>query len=149
MIKVTVRYGDNHTDIRFPCKENELQAAVDRLRPSDPTDMKLFASAVHFSEELKVLQDRFVDLDELNYLGRRLDGFFGDEHPRFAEAVKLEGATNVREMINIACGLNRYALITDFSSPHKVGQAYVLQTDGCLVGDYENDPLKKRSKLMG
>ncbi len=140
MIKVTVRYGDRCADIRFPCKDSELQAKLDTIRRHDTEDMELFVSAVHFPEELKVLEDRFVDLDELNYLGRRLDGFFGDEHPRFAEAVKLEGATTVREMINIACDVYRYALITDVSDPAKVGAEYVLQTEGSVPADYKSDP---------
>lgn len=140
MIKVTVRYGDHYTDIRFPCTENVLQAAVLRLGSADPGNMELFVSDVSFPEELEVLQDRFVNLDELNYLGRRLAGFFGDEQPRFAEAVKLEGATTVREMINIACDVYRYALITDVSDPAKVGAEYVMQTEGSVPVDYKSDP---------
>ncbi len=140
MIKATIRYGKNFADIEFPCPEDELQAAVELLHPKDCNDMELFISTIHYPKDLAVLQNRFINLDELNYLGRRLHGFFGDEYPRFAEAIKLEDVTSVREMINIACNISRYVLITDVSDIQKVGQEYVLQTEECLPAGYETDP---------
>ncbi|MGM9669467.1 MAG: antirestriction protein ArdA [Faecousia sp.] len=140
MIKVTVRYGENHTDIRFPCTENELQEAVERLHPSDPTNMELYVSAVHYPEELAVLQYCFVNLDELNYLGKRMESFWGDEAPRFGQAIKLEGASTVREMINLSFNLDKYALITDLSDMGKVSREYVLQTEGSVHANDADDP---------
>jgi hypothetical protein len=79
MIKLKIKYGNSQTDLRFPCTEKEMNAALERIHAEDVTPLELYVSEVVFPEELGCLQDRFVNLDEVNYLGKRMDSFFGDE----------------------------------------------------------------------
>ena len=89
MIKLKIKYGNSQTDIRFPCTEKEMNAALERIHAEDVTPLELYVTEVAFPEELDFLQDRFANLDEANYLAKRMDSFFGNEEYQFYEAMKL------------------------------------------------------------
>ena len=140
MIKLKIKYRDNQTDLRFPCTEKEMNAALERIHAEDVTPLELYVSEVIFPEELGCLQDRFVNLDEVNYLGKRMDSFFGDEEYQFYEAMKLEGFDTLPDLINLSFNLNRYPLIKDISDMGKIGREYLLTVKGCLPADDADDP---------
>lgn len=140
MIKLKIKYGNESTDIRFPCKETEMSAALERIHAEDVTPLELYVTGVVFLEELGCLQDRFVNLDEVNFLGKRMDGFFGDEEYQFYEAMKAEGFDTLPDLINLSFNLNRYPLIRDISDMGKIGREYLLTVKGCLPADDEDDP---------
>ena len=143
MIKLKFKYGNSQTDLRFPCTEKEMNAALERIHAEDITPLELYVSEVIFPEELGCLQDRFVDLDEVNYLGKRMDSFFGDEEYQFYEAMKLEGFDTLPDLINLSFNLNRYPLIQDISDMGKIGREYLLTVKGCLPADDADTPLVK------
>ena len=140
MIKLKIKYGNESTDIRFPCKETEMSAALERIHAEDVTPLELYVAEVVFPEGLNFLQDRFVNLDEVNFLGKRMDGFFGDEEYQFYEAMKSEGFDTLPDLINLSFSLNRYPLIRDISDMGKIGREYLLTVKGCLPADDEDDP---------
>jgi len=140
MIKLKIKYGNESTDICFPCKETEMSAALERIHAEDVTPLELYVAEVVFPEELGFLQDRFVNLDEVNFLGKRMDGFFGDEEYQFYEAMKAEGFDTLPDLINLSFNLNRYPLIRDISDMGKIGREYLLTVKGCLPADDEDDP---------
>ncbi len=83
MITATVRYNDNYADIEFPCSDSYLCSKLMELHVDDPDQITLFLFNMIEPEELSCLKDRFVNLDELNYLAKRMNSFFGDEETRF------------------------------------------------------------------
>ena len=145
MIKLKIKYGNSQTDIRFPCTEKEMNAALERIHAEDVTPLELYVAEVIFPEELDFLQDRFVNLDEVNFLGKRMDSFFGNEEYQFYEAMKLEGFDTLTDLINLSFNLNRYPLIRDISDMGKIGREYLLTVKGCLPADDADDP--KYAKL--
>ena len=145
MIKLKIKYGNESTDICFPCKETEMSAALERIHAEDVTPLELYVAEVVFPEELGFLQDRFVNLDEVNFLGKRMDSFFGDEEYQFYEAMKSEGFDTLPDLINLSFNLDRYPLIRDISDMGKIGREYLLTVKGCLPADDEDDP--KYAKL--
>lgn len=140
MIKLKIKYGNSQTALRFPCTETEMSAALERIHAEDVTPLELYVTGVMFPEELNFLQDRFVNLDEVNFLGKRMDGFFGDEEYQFYEAMKTEGFDTLPDLINLSFNLNRYPLIRDISDMGKIGREYLLTVKGCLPADDEDDP---------
>ena len=140
MIKLKIKYGNSQTDLRFPCTEKEMNAALERIRAEDVTPLELYVSEVIFPDELGCLQDRFVNLDEVNYLGKRMDSFFGDEEYQFYEAMKFEGFDTLPDLINLSFNLNRYPLIRDIGDMGKIGREYLLTVNGCLPADDADDP---------
>ena len=140
MIKLKIKYGNSQTDLHFPCTEKEMNAALERIHAEDVTPFELYVSEVIFPEELGCLQDRFVNLDEVNFLGKRMDGFFGDEEYQFYEAMKLEGFDTLPDLINLSFNLNRYPLIQDIGDMGKIGREYLLTVKGCLPANDADDP---------
>ena len=140
MIKLKIKYGNSQTDLRFPCTEKEMNAALERIHAEDVTPLELYVSEVIFPEELGFLQDRFVNLDEVNYLGKRMDSFFGDEEYQFYEAMELEGFDTLPDLINLSFNLNRYPLIRDIGDMGKIGREYLLTVNGCIPAHDEDDP---------
>ena len=139
MIKLKIKYGNSQTDLRFPCTEKGMNAALERIHAEDVTPLELYVSEVVFPDELGCLQDRFVNLDEVNYLGKRMDSFFGDEEYQFYEAMKLEGFDTLPDLINLRFNLSRYPLIQDISDMGKIGREYLLTVKGCLPADDADD----------
>ena len=140
MIKLKIKDGNSQTDLHCPCKETERSAALERIHAEDVTPLELYVTEVVFPEELGCLQDRFVNLDEVNFLGKRMDGFFGDEEYQFYEAMKSEGFDTLPDLINLSFNLDRYPLIRDISDMGKIGREYLLTVKGCLPADDADDP---------
>ena len=140
MIKVTVRYNDHLVDIHFPCSENTLQSALMEIHAADDNPPELFVTDVIFPEELDHLKDRFVNLDELNYLAKRMESFFGTEEEQFYEAMKQEGFTELKDLINLSFNLNKYCLIQNIGNMGKIGQEYLLNRDGSILANDDANP---------
>lgn len=140
MIKVTVAYNDHLVDIHFPCSEMTLYAALMEIHAADDNPPELFIHDVVFPEELDCLKDRFVNLDELNYLAKRMESFFGSEEEQFYEAMKQEGFTELKDVINLTFNLNKYCLIQNIGNMGKVGREYLLNRDGCIPANDDTNP---------
>ena len=123
MIKLKIKYGNSQTALRFPCTEKEMNAALERIHAEDVTPLELYVSEVVFPEELAFLQDRFVNLDEVNFLGKRMDSFFGDEEYQFYEAMKLVFfvLNASHEALNFLSGVHLGELMKGLSDFNGVG----------------------------
>ena len=140
MIKVTVQYNDHLVDIHFPCNETTLRSALMEIHAADDNPPELFVTAVIFPEELGFLKDRFVNLDELNYLAKRMESFMGSEDYQFFEARHQEGFTELKDLINLSFNLKKYLLIQDVSNMGKIGQEYLLNRDGSIPANDDANP---------
>lgn len=140
MIKVTVQYNDHLVDIHFPCSETTLHSALMEIHAADDNPPELFIKDVVFPEELDHLKDRFVNLDELNYLAKRMESFFGTEEEQFYEAMKQEGFTELKDLINLSFNLNKYCLIQNIGNMGKIGQEYLLNRDGSIPANDDANP---------
>lgn len=45
MIKLKIKYGNSQTDLRFPCTEKEMSAALERIHAEDVTPLELYCLA--------------------------------------------------------------------------------------------------------
>ncbi len=140
MIEVTIQYGCNSTNLFLPCKDSAIQAAVEALQPPDTNDRNLMVTDIRGADSLGVLKDRFVDLDKLNYLAKRLDGFDSTEMRQFAQAMKYEGFVELKDLINLTFNVQRYPIITTLLNPASVGREYRLRSQGFLTQEEAADP---------
>ena len=140
MIQVILQNNYHKKEITFPCREAEIANALIALQFGSETSPGVFVFQVEEPEELKVLENQFIDLDELNYLAKRMESFFGEvEYSQFYEALKHEGFTEMKDIINLTFNMNRYPLIQDISDVAKIGREYLLVTQGALpAGDLDN-----------
>lgn len=132
MITVTVQRNNNHVSISFPCSDEELQKKLEEVHRRDESDFNLFIQKVEEPKELSMLQDRFVNLDELNYLAKRMDSFIQKEMQQFFAAANYCGLCKEKDLINLTFNLSRFTLIQDLSSMESVGQTHQLNLEGGL-----------------
>lgn len=138
-IKARFQYDDNEITIEFPVSENELSSKLMELHAAAETST-LFLVEMEYPLEFMFLENTFVNLDELNYLAKRMDSFFGNEELQFFEAMKLESFTSLKDLINLSFNLDKYTLIQNIGDMQKVGVEYTLNTQGSMPSDEVNDP---------
>ena len=85
---------------------------------------------------LRCLEGCKVNIDELDYLAKRLDGFDAVEVSQFqAMADKLK-LTDMKDLINLTFSCQQATVIADFSDLESVGRAHYMNThDGCASAE--------------
>lgn len=106
--------------------------------PTDTTQL-FFVEDIHYPLELSALNARTINLDELNFLARRLDSFTDDEIEQFYAAVEQRNAKNLKDLINLTYNLDKFTIIKNVGDMTKVGREYTLNTEGCANADSRYD----------
>lgn len=134
-----IGYDNLTVEIGFPIDDDSLEKILrDNYMPTDTT--KPFSvRSIDYPEVLSGLEGQTVNLDELNYLAKRIECFFDDEFNQFSVAVDHTKATGLKDLINLSFNLDKYTLITDISDMTKVGKEYVLNTEGSVPADTRYD----------
>lgn len=134
-----IRYDNLTAEIEFPIDDDSLDKILrDNYMPTDTTK-PFYVRSIDYPNALSVLEGRTVNLDELNYLAKRMECFFDDEYNQFSIAVGRTNATTIKDMINLTFNLDKYTLITDISDMTKIGREYVLNTEGAVPADTRYD----------
>ena len=134
-----IGYSNLTVEIGFPIDDDSLEKILrDNYMPTDTT--KPFSvRSIDYPNVLSGLEGQTVNLDELNYLAKRIECFFDDELNQFSVAVDHTKATGLKDLINLSYNLDKYTLITDISDMTKVGREYVLNTEGSVPADTRYD----------
>lgn len=150
MIQVILQYNYHKKEFEFPCREAELTDALISLNYGSETSPWVFVFQVIEPEGLKVLENQVIDLDELNYLAKRMESFFGEgEFSQFYEALKHEGFTSMKDIINLTFNMNKYPLIQDISDVQKIGREYMLITqEGLPTNDLDNPKYAEKGREL-
>ena len=86
---------------------------------------------------LKALTDTMVNVDQMNYLAKRLESFCESEKAQFqAMAYKLNLA-HIKDFINLTFCCQRATVITDFSNLEAVGRAHYMNLHGSCASSEE------------
>ena len=126
--------------IPFPIPEEEYDRTMELLEGLEIVD--IFAQdcrIVKLESEYPVL-DRLegaaVNVDELDYLAKRLESFWKSEKDQFqAMAHKLD-LTEIQSFINLTFCCQDTTVITDFSELEEVGREHCIKNDGLTVDEY-------------
>lgn len=142
MIKIRIRNADHEIDVHFPISESELFAKLGEIHAVEGRDaaQSAYVTEVYWPEEFSILKDRFANLDELNYLAKRMESFDYHEYDQFLIGItKLENPTE-KDLINLTFNLDHFTLCKDVSSFGKIGREYVMNTQGPVPAHDEDDP---------
>ena len=97
---------------------------------------------------LKRLEKVGANLDELDYLARRLDGFDDYEAAQFqAMAVRL-GTFDMTDFINLTCCGQQATVITDFSDLDAVGRQHYMTLEGGCASEEELEQVDGRAAAL-
>lgn len=135
MIKIRIRNADHEVDVRFPISESELFAKLAEIHAVEDRNaaQSVYVTEVYWPEEFSALKDRYANLDELNYLARRMESFDTLEYDQFLIGISKLDSKEVKNLINLTFNLHHFTLCQDVSSYGKIGRAYVLNTEGSVL----------------
>ena len=142
MIKIKIGNGDHETDIRFPISESELYDKLAEIHAIDSSDVQqpVTVTGIYWPEEFSVLEGRQVNLDEMNYLAKRLDSFDDREMDQFLIGISMQDEPSLKDLINLTFNIDHFTLVQDISNYGKIGRAYVMNTEGAVPANDEDDP---------
>ena len=134
-----IGYDNLTVEIEFPIDDDELDRILrENYMPTDTTKL-FYVRTIDYPNVLSVLSKSEVNLDQLNYLAKRLDCLDDDEMDQFVVAVDYENIGSLRDLINLSFNLDKFTLIKDISDMTKVGREYILNTEGSVPADSKYD----------
>ena len=131
-IELLLQNKGRNINVKFPCAESEYQSVRKEL---ELNDNYAFVREVVEPKALALKKDTFVNLDEINYLAKRMDSFDQKELFSFFAAVEASDYVSTKGLINLTFNLNCYTLIRDVSNLKSVGRNYVLCREVAISAD--------------
>ncbi len=121
--------------VPFPIPKEEYEHILELLEPLEIGDPIRRDCGVSELDSFYTVLDRMsspVNLDELDYLAKRLDSFCDQEAAQFqAMAAKLN-LTDMTDLINLTFCCQQATVITDFSNLEQIGKDhYMILQGGC------------------
>lgn len=91
---------------------------------------------------LKRLEGKPVNIDELDYLAKRLDSFcYAQEGAQFQGAAVSYDYSDMTDLINLTFSCQQVTVITDFSDLEQVGRDHYMVLNGGCASKEELDAL--------
>ena len=130
--------------IPFPIPSNQYDDTIKMLEALDIGDLRARDCTVEEIEgsvpSLKCLEGRKINVDELDYLVKRLDSFSDGELAQFQGMAVKMGLSDVTDLINLTFCCQQATVITDFSDLAAVGRDHYMNLHG---GSASVDELNK------
>ena len=120
--------------IPFPIPTERYDECVERLVAmgiGDPLERDCAVEGVTDAPSvLERLKGHRVNVDELDYLAKRLDGFDGNEIMKFSAMAHIMGLTAVKDLINLTFCVSDVTVIRNFSNLASEGKLHYLHIHG-------------------
>ena len=140
-IELLLQNKGRNINVKFPCSESEYQMVCREL---ELKDNYAFVRDVVEPKALAFKKDTFVNLDEINYLAKRMNSFDQKELFSFFAAVEAGDYVSTKDLINLTFNQTCYTLIRDVSNLKSVGRNYVLCREVAIsVDELEKMDLEK------
>ena len=150
-MNITIKKSNGENEetrtIWFPIEEENLYKICSELGIEMTTEANCYIENSMDRNFLNILHDKNCNIDELNYLMKRLDGFSQKEIERFYAASFAENPKTMAELINLSFNMHCYSLVRDFNSLEKVGKDLYL-TERQAVSTTELDELDGETYAM-
>lgn len=120
--------------IPFPIPQDAYDDMVEALKNMEIGDPILQDCHVDELESsysiLKRLEKTNLNLDELDYLAKRLDSFDNGEAAQFQGMACKLGVSNIKDFINLTFCCQQATVITDFSDLDAIGRQHYMTMQG-------------------
>ena len=126
--------------IQFPIHRKEYDQVLEQLEPlgiGSPLDQDCQIETLdsHYPI-LKRLEETLVNLDELDYLAKRLDNI-DEKATTFQGAAAAEGITSIQDFINLTFCYKQVSVVRDFRDLENIGRDHIITTQGRGSSDEE------------
>ncbi len=138
--------------IQFPIPSDQYDQTIEKLQAAElgfsvNRDCTVNEIDSGYSV-LGALKDTMVNVDQLNYLAKRLDSFGDEEASQFqAMAHKLELA-HIKDLINLTFCCQESTVITDFSDLEKIGKDHVMTLNGGMMPTDQYEAVDGRKEAL-
>ncbi len=137
MISLNIEYENENVGIGFPCEESELERALKYLKIPSSFPPKVYVKKVLEPRDLSVLTGKELNLDEVNYLAKLMEGLWFEEFDTLYAIAAYKGYDEPKALINQIFNLNCYTLIRDIGHMSRVGRDHLLRIKGELTPEEE------------
>ena len=120
--------------VPFPIPPNEYESILELLEALELGDAVRQDCRISEIDGactiLKRLEGGSVNLDELDYLAKRLDSFTDQEAAQFQAAAVKFGISGIKDLINLTFCCQQATVITDFSDLAAIGRNHYMNLHG-------------------
>lgn len=141
MLNITIMRGDNGQEavLKLPGPYDEREetlSTLEAIRSRDVTTAIISAdtSIERLDGILPGMEIDEQELNELEFLARRIGGLCGGERVALTGALELEKPQSLRDIVNLTCNLHKYKLIPGFKDEETMGR-HLLKERGIHVPD--------------
>ena len=121
-------------NVPLPIPPNEYEPVLERLEAlelGDAVQQDCRVSEIDGAYPiLKRLEGGRVNLDEMDYLAKRLDSFTDQEAAQSQAAAVRFGISGIKDLINLTFCCQQTTVITDFSDLNQIGRDHYLTLHG-------------------
>lgn len=138
--------------ISFPIPPDQYASTVEMLQGLDiggPLARDCMVKEVQGSAPvLKCLEGAAVNIDELDYLAKRLDSFDDNELAKFQGMAYQMGTSDMTDLINLTFCCQQATVITDFTDLETIGQDHYMNLHGGCASMEELERLDARKMAL-
>lgn len=131
--------------IPFPIPQDQYNDTIKMLEALDIGDPRAKDCMVEEIEgcvpSLKCLEGHRINVDELDYLVKRLDSFSDGELVQFQGMAAKMGLSDMTDLINLTFCCQQATVITDFSDLEQIGRDHYMNLHGGCVSMEELEEL--------
>lgn len=131
--------------IPFPIPQDQYNDTIKMLEALDIGDPRAKDCMVEEIEgcvpSLKCLEGHRINVDELDYLVKRLDSFSDGELAQFQGMAAKMGLSDMTDLINLTFCCQQATVITDFSDLEQIGRDHYMNLHGGCVSTEELEEL--------
>ena len=126
--------GYGQVTVPFPIPDNQYDSIIDLLEAMDigsPTAQDCRVDELDSEYPvLNRLTAQSVNVDELDFLAKRLDSFCQGENEKFQAMASKLNLSDIKDFINLTFCCQQATVITDFSDLEQIGKAHALTVSG-------------------
>ncbi|SHJ76038.1 protein of unknown function [Hathewaya proteolytica DSM 3090] len=121
------RKEDESIMFNFPYEENEISNVYNQLELELSTAPNCYIDGVVYDSDMnEVLKGKECNIDELNFLFKRMDSFDTKERKVFFASAFAENPKAIAELINLSFNTHCYSLVSDFNNLETIGKDLYL-----------------------
>ncbi len=125
--------------INLPLSDSELNYQMHRMGVTGLVPKCRLVSAEGADNPLSSLEGKIVNMDEVNYLAKRMESLTDYEKKVMSVYVSKSDMWEMKELINLTFSLPGLSLLTDFSDATQVGKRLYMDKElGMSESDAEN-----------
>lgn len=114
----------------FPCEEERLNQICQSLKIQMSQGINCYIVDINNRELSGAIKENYCNIDELNFLTKRLESFDTKEKKQFFASALATQASTMADVINLTYNTHCYSVISDFSNLNEVGKEMYLNERG-------------------